>query len=413
LPPELADQILAKSDGVPLFVEELTSAAFEVVQGSDPNIQIPPTLRDSLSERLDRLGNAKEVAQVASAFGREFSAPLVAATLGRSESELEDALDQLGSIDVIFQSSRAARRYTFKHALLQEAAYESMLRSRRREVHSQIAQTLMRVRPELTKTEPEVLATHLARAGDHAGAAEFWRKAGRLALKNSAYREAIVAFKNESAYFAIGDYEATRKHLADAAAFAENGNDEVMLAEIVMQQSHVLNMYGGDLADAARFGRRALEIATRLDDEALAYGARFALGQTGWIGGDYAAAIQFFTANMPENVRDMARVRDFGTAGSLLIDSMAILGSTLAHCGKFEQALAILHGRSPRRALSISLSSDIISLGRTCTGATLSLPCRQREPPSNVPPKREGGLRCPGRKRCWAMPKRSLETWTR
>ena len=109
-----------------------------------------------------------------------------------------------------------------------------------------------------------------------------------------------------------------------------------------MQQSHVLNMYGGDLKDAVRFGRRALEIATRLDDEALAYGAQFALGQTGWIGGDYAAAIQFFTANLPENVRDMGRVRDFGTAGSLLVNSMAILGSTLAHCGEFERALSIL-----------------------------------------------------------------------
>jgi predicted ATPase len=94
LPPELAEQILAKSDGVPLFVEELTSVAFEVAQGSDPNIQIHPTLRDSLSERLDRLGPVKEVAQVASAFGREFSASLVAATLGRSEDQLEDALEE-------------------------------------------------------------------------------------------------------------------------------------------------------------------------------------------------------------------------------------------------------------------------------------------------------------------------------
>jgi tetratricopeptide (TPR) repeat protein len=362
LPPELAEQILTKSDGVPLFVEELTSAAFEVVHGSDLNFQIPPSLRDSLSERLDRLGPAKEVAQVASAFGREFSAALVAATLGRSEDELKDALDQLRSIDVVFQSSGVARRYTFKDALLQEAAYDSMLRSRRREVHSRIAETLIHARPQLTETEPEVLATHLARAGDHAGAAEFWRRAGRLTQKNSAYREAIVAFRNAlslmserekefvevnraiaSAFFAVGNYELTRQHLGDAAAAAEAGDDQVLLAEIAMQQSHVLNIYGGNLGDAARFGHRALEIANRLDDEALAYGARFVLGQTGWIGGDYASAIQFLTANLPENVRDAARVRDFGTAGSLLIDSMITLGSTLAHCGKFEQALSILH----------------------------------------------------------------------
>ena len=185
------------------------------------------------------MGPVKEVAQVASAFGREFSASLVAATLGRSEDELEDALDQLRSIDVIFQSSRVARRYTFKHALLQEAAYESMLRGRRREVHSRIAENLLRAHPAMAETEPEVLATHLARAGDHAGAAEFWRRAGHHAQKNSAYREAIVAFRNAlslmnehekefvevnraiaSAFFAVGDYELTRQHLGEAAAAA-------------------------------------------------------------------------------------------------------------------------------------------------------------------------------------------------
>jgi class 3 adenylate cyclase/tetratricopeptide (TPR) repeat protein len=362
VPPGLEEEILAKSDGIPLFVEELTSVAFEAAEeSSDRNIQIPPTLRDSMSERLDRLGAAKEVAQVASALGREFSASLVAATLGRSEDELESELDQLRAIDVIFQSSRAARRYTFQHALLQEAAYESMLRGRRREVHSRIAETLMRVRPTMAETEPEVLAAHFARAGDTARAADYWRRAGRLAQRNSAYREAIGAFKSAlalmskrekafievsravaSAYFAIGDYESNRKHLAEAAAAAEDGDDQVLLAEIAMQQSHVLNIYGGDLEDAFRFGRRALDIAVRLDDEGLAYGARFALGQTGWIGGDYAAAIQFLTANLPENVRDMARVRDFGAAGSLLVDSMSMLGSTLAHCGEFERGLTIL-----------------------------------------------------------------------
>jgi predicted ATPase len=244
------------------------------------------------------LGAAKEVAQVASAFGREFSASLVAATLGRSEDELESELDQLRSIDVIFQSSRAPRRYTFKHALLQEAAYESMLRSRRREVHNRIAENLLRAHPAMAETEPEVLATHLARAGDATRAADFWRRAGRLAQNNSAYREAIVAFTNAlslmserekgfvevnraiaSAFFAVGDYELTRQHLEEAAAAAESGDDQVLSAEIAMQQSHVLNMYGGDLGDAVRFGSRALEIATRLDDEALAYGARFAQGR--------------------------------------------------------------------------------------------------------------------------------------
>jgi tetratricopeptide (TPR) repeat protein len=104
--------------------------------------------------------------------------------------------------------------------------------------------------------------------------------------------------------------------------------------------------------DAVRFGHRALEIATHLNDEGLAYGARFALGQSCWIGGDNPAANTYFTANLPENVRDMSRVRDFGTAGSLPLDSMSILGSTLAHCGEFERAFTIL-----RRAQAIPTRS--------------------------------------------------------
>ena len=178
---------------------------------------------------------------------------------------------------------------------------------------------------------------------------------------NSAYREAIGAFKNAlmlmseatkaridtnraiaSAYFATGDYKSMREHLEHAAADAEATGDQVMMAEIAMQQGHDLIHYGGSLADAVRFGERALEIATRLDDDALAYGARFCLGQSAWIGGNFATAIRLFTANLPENLRDPERVRDFGTAGSLMMDSMATLGTIYARCGEFERGLALL-----------------------------------------------------------------------
>ncbi|MEX0853007.1 MAG: AAA family ATPase [Bauldia sp.] len=361
LPREVADDIVAKSDGVPLFVEELTGSALEAAgAGDDRRIQIPATLRDSLSERLDRLGSAKEVAQIASAFGREFAADLVAATLDRTEADLQGDLDRLVAIDVVFQSSRSGRRYMFRHALLQDAAYESMLKSRRREVHTRIVAVLGERRPEMVETEPEVLATHLSRAGDAVGAAECWRKAGHLALRNSAYRETIGAFKNAlplladmkaradtnraiaTAYFAAGDHKSVREHLEHAAGEAEAAGDQVMMAEIAMQQGHDLIMYGGSVTDAVHFGERALEIATRLDDDALAFGARFSLGQSAWIAGNLITAIRFFTANLPENLRNPERVRDFGTAGSLMMDSMAMLGATHAQCGEFERALALL-----------------------------------------------------------------------
>ncbi|HEX9905503.1 MAG TPA: AAA family ATPase, partial [Propylenella sp.] len=362
LPPEIADDIVAKGDGIPLFVAELTGSVLEASRATDDRrIQIPATLRDALSERLDRLGSAKEVAQIAAAFGREFAADLVAATLNRSEDDLQGDLNRLMAINVVFQSSRSARRYTFHHALLQEAAYESMLKSKRREVHARIADVLTERRPEMAETEPEVLATHLARAGDTVRAAECWRKAGHLALRNSAYREAIGAFTNAlmlmseatkaridtnraiaTAYFATGDHKSLREHLEHAAADAEAAGDQVMAAEIAMQQGHDLIHYGGSVTDAVRFGERALEIAIRLDDAALAYGARFSLGQSAEMGGNFAAGISVLTANLPENLRDPERVRDFGTAGSLMLDSMATLGAIYACCGEFERGLVLL-----------------------------------------------------------------------
>ena len=360
LPPEIADDIVAKSDGIPLFVEELTNSVIEAARAThDRRIQIPATLRDSLSERLDRLGPAKEVAQIASAYGREFAVDLLAATLDRGEDDLQADLDRLVAIDVVFQNSRSTRRYTFRHALLQDAAYESMLKSKRREVHARIADVLSRNRPEMAETEPEVLATHLAGAGDDVGAAECWQKAGRIALRNSAYREAIGAFKNAlpllggkaradihraitSAYFAVGDHKSVREHLEYAAVDAEAAGDQVMMAEIAMQQSHDLIHYGGSVTDAFKFGDRALGIAARLNDDLLAYGARFSLGQAAWLGGDFEAAVSFLTPNLPENLHDPDRVRDFGTAGSLMTDSMALLGASCAYLGDFDRAFAAL-----------------------------------------------------------------------
>ena len=137
----------------------------------------------------------------------------------------------------------------------------------------------------------------MARAGDAAGAAEYWQRAGQLAQRNSAYREAIGAYQNAlrhmskqgrafvdvnraiaSTYFAVGDHELNLKHLEDAAAAAEASGDPVTMTEIAMQQCHVLSQYGGNPRQAIQVGRRALETANRLEDEALAYGVRFAFG---------------------------------------------------------------------------------------------------------------------------------------
>ena len=332
---EAIEGVTVRTGGVPLFIEEVTRL---VLEGGAQTI--PLTLQQSLAARLDRLGDARDIAQIGAVAGREFAFGLLLAIAGRPEAELNAALEQLVDADLVFVDGLAPdATYRFKHALIQEAAYESMLRSRRREIHAQIAKALMRLQPAIAETAPETLATHLARAGDEAGAAEYWQKAGQLAQRNSAYREAIGAYQNAlrhmskqdrafvevnralaSAYFAAGDHELNLKHLEEAAAAAEASGDPVTMTEIAMQQCHVLSQYGGDPRQAVHVGRRALEMANRLEDEALSYGVRFALGHACWIGGDYDSTIELLSANLPENMRDPSRIRDFGTAGSLLLE---------------------------------------------------------------------------------------------
>jgi class 3 adenylate cyclase/tetratricopeptide (TPR) repeat protein len=349
--------VAVRTGGVPLFIEEVTRLMLE--GGAQA---IPPTLQQSLAARLDRLGEAREVAQMGAVAGREFSFGLLHAIAGAREAELNVALEKLVDADLLFVDGVAPdSSYRFKHALIQEAAYESMLRSRRREIHAEIAEALVRLQPAIVETAPETVATHFARAGDEAGAAEYWQKAGQLAQRNSAYREAIGAYQNAlrhmskqdrafvdvnravaSAYFAAGEHELNRKHLAEAAGAAEAGGDPVTVTEIVTQQCHVFSQFGDDAEQAIHVGRRALEMANRLEDEGLAYGARFALGHACWISGDYDSAIELLSANLPENMGDPTRIRDFGTAGSLLLDSLSILGSTLANRGHFDRAFPIL-----------------------------------------------------------------------
>ena len=308
--------VAVRTGGVPLFIEEVTRLMLE--GGAQA---IPPTLQQSLAARLDRLGEAREVAQMGAVVGREFRFGLLHAIAGAPEAELNVALEKLVDADLLFVDGVAPdSSYRFKHALIQEAAYESMLRSRRRQIHAEIAEALVRLQPAIVETAPETVATHLARAGDEAGAAEYWQKAGQLAQRNSAYREAIGAYQNAlrhmskqdrafvdvnravaSAYFAAGEHELNRKHLAEAAGAAEAGGDPVTVTEIVTQQCHVFSQFGDDAEHAVHVGRRALEMANRLEDEGLAYGARFALGHACWISGDYDSAIELLSANLPEN----------------------------------------------------------------------------------------------------------------
>ena len=204
LPTEVLAQIVAKTDGVPLFVEELTKNVLEsglLIEEADcyrldgplPPLAIPSTLQDSLMARLDRLAAVKEIAQIGAAIGREFSYPLLQAVVGRDEATLKASLAQLEESELVFRSGEPpAARYTFKHALVQDTAYESLLKSRRQILHQQIAETLRDKFADTVEAEPELLAHHFTQAGVTEPAVEYWGKAGDLALRRSAFKEAIA-----------------------------------------------------------------------------------------------------------------------------------------------------------------------------------------------------------------------------
>ncbi len=202
LPPTVLKQVVQKTDGIPLFVEELTKmllesglmreteTAYELV-GPLPSMAIPATLQDALMARLDRQGDVKELAQLCAVLGREFSFELLAAVSPFDEALLQRNLARLAEAELIFERTEADRSYIFKHALIQDAAYDSLLKSKRQDFHRRIAETLETQFPETAKRSPELLAHHFAGAGLTARAVQYLHQAGQLALSRSANLEAI------------------------------------------------------------------------------------------------------------------------------------------------------------------------------------------------------------------------------
>jgi hypothetical protein len=203
LPASLLEQILTRTDGVPLFVEELTKSILESGElteagdhyeyvGSARAVTIPATLRDSLMARLDRFMPVKEIAQIGAAIGRAFSHELIAAVAPIPRTQFDASLVQLCESGLAFRrGSPPDAVYTFKHALVQDAAYDSLLKGRRQELHAKIARVIEQRFPNIKITEPEVLAHHFTAAGLAEAAIPLWQAAGELALKRMALIEAI------------------------------------------------------------------------------------------------------------------------------------------------------------------------------------------------------------------------------
>jgi class 3 adenylate cyclase/tetratricopeptide (TPR) repeat protein len=208
LPPEILDQIVERTDGVPLFVEELTKALLESEQlheGRDSyvleqpmqQLAIPSTLQDSLMARVDRLGSAREVLQIGAAIGREFPYEVLAAVAGLPDAVLQDALIRLTEAELLFLRGTPPNAvYSFKHALVQDTAYSTMLRAKRQQLHSAIALVLEKRTPEIVNTTPEVVAQQFEGAGQSEKAVEYYRRAGDRDLRRFAMKESLAHYES-------------------------------------------------------------------------------------------------------------------------------------------------------------------------------------------------------------------------
>jgi class 3 adenylate cyclase len=207
LPKEIADQIVDRPDGVPLFIEELTKTVIETgivteagdhyaVAGPVTLLAIPASLHASLVARLDRLAPTREVAQIGAALGRSFSHELISAVAQMPQQKIDEALAQLVAAELIFRRGTPPNaEYTFKHALVQDAAYSTLLRSRRQQIHGRIATTLESQFPETMTAQPELLAHHCGEAGLTEKAVDYWLKAGQQAVARSAMTEAVAQLR--------------------------------------------------------------------------------------------------------------------------------------------------------------------------------------------------------------------------
>jgi tetratricopeptide (TPR) repeat protein len=332
LPGEVVDHIVAKADGVPLYVEELTKAILGsgvletrgdayVLTGALAQLHIPETLQDSLMARLDRAPRLREVAQLGSVLGREFAYDMISALAGLEETALQSGLGQLVVDELLHQRGRPPRsRYLFKHALIQDAAYQSLLKRTRQQYHQQVAKLLEDRFPEVASTQPELVAHHYTEANCPAQAIAYWHKAGRVAASRSANLEATDQFRR-----GLGLVEA----LSDTRERAERELDfEMALGpaliatrsyshpdvgrayarawELCRQlddysreftalrglQNHHSNLL--EMEKAQHFAEEAMRVAERLDDTARLVGAHHSLGATLFWQGKLEPALAHF-----------------------------------------------------------------------------------------------------------------------
>ncbi|MBS1236389.1 MAG: adenylate cyclase, partial [Proteobacteria bacterium] len=324
LPAEVLERIVAHTDGVPLFVEELTKSILEskllreegsryVLEGALPTLAIPTTLRDLLIARLDRLGPARELAQIGACIGREFSYDLLAAVSPQQGAKLDAAVGKLTASGLLFRRGTPPEAtYTFKHALVQDAAYDSLLKSRRVQLHAQIAQVLEKRFRESAVIAPELVARHYTEAGLATQALPYWRQAGETAYQRSANQDAITHLRQGLTLLQALPDGAERAHI------------EVGLHAFLGLASAAAKGYASPEAEDAY--RKAHELCRQIGGAAQLFPVIYGLFMFHWTRGNLELAHQFAEQLLAagESVGDV----------SLRLVGESALGNILWHMGQ-------------------------------------------------------------------------------
>ena len=407
LPVEVVQHVVAKTDGVPLYVEELTKmllvspllreeADQYVLTGPLRTMAIPDTLQDALMARLDQLTTAKEVAQLGAVLGREFAYELLAAIAPQDEETLQAGLARLVEAELLYQRGRPPRaRYLFKHALIQDAAYASLLKSTRQQVHQQVAQVLEARFPALVETQPELVAQHYTAAGCAEQAVHYWQRAGQHASDRSAHVEAISHFTTGiellktlpetpahtqhalTLYIALGAaLQITKGHAApevehaytQARAVCQQVGETPELVPVLLGLWRYYNTRP-QLHTARELGETLLRLAQQAHDPALAVVAHYALGSTWlWLGA-FPAARQHLEEGIARYTPDQRRSPAFRMGQDPGVACRGHAALTLWVLGYPDQALARLHNAL---ALAHELSHPYSLAWARCWAAIVS-----------------------------------------
>jgi class 3 adenylate cyclase/predicted ATPase len=380
LPPEVQQSILAKTDGVPLYIEELTKNVLEsgllteeahsyTLKDTLKGLSIPESLQASLMERVDRLGLAKEIVQTGAAIGREFSYDLLQATVEATDSQLRHALDLFVASGLIFQEGEIpAAKYLFKHALVQEAAYSTLLKKPRRLLHARIAKTLESRFAERVKMEPELLAYHHEQAGSPGPAVDYWHLAAHRAAERSANIEALNHFNR------------ALHRLKDLPEGPER--DTLELELLIARGAPLLSVKGYASDEMEQNYSRAKDLSQEMGDS-VQFRAIWGLWVFHLVRGQLADA-----RGLAEKLLSLANREQ---SSDLLVEAHRNLGTAYFYLGRFDEARthlltakalydpnqhrshALLYGQDPGITARIYLAWTLWVLGEVEQAETLAL----------------------------------------